>query len=367
MQGFFRARRPERGLEFYFKFNYDDSTMAIRSQTKEPRRKRLKAVGLLSGGLDSILAIKIMKDLGVEVHAVYLAMPWGCGDEDAARRAAQKIEVPFKVIQLEESYLELVRNPEHGYGRAKNPCVDCHIYMIRRAAAYMKEMEGDFVFTGEVLGQRPMSQLRWSMKKVEVGAGLDGRLLRPLSAQLLKPTLLEEEGRIDRKKLLGLSGRSRREQIRLAKELGIREYPNPAGGCLLTEPNFARRLEDFLSHGYRDFSETVSLRWGRHFRLSPNVKAILGRDEKENELLIQHAHPEDTILQLEDNRGPTCVLKGARPDENELALAGGLIQRFSRYTDSPPRDILFWRAGNRNVKRVRSRQVTEAFFKEISL
>jgi len=166
---------------------------------------QLKAVGMISGGLDSTLAAKIVKDLGVDVYGVYFAMPWGCCDKTAAIEAAQAIGIKFIVLQLDERYLEIVRKPKHGYGTAMNPCADCRVHMFSRAAQYMKHICADFLFTGEVLGQRPMSQLRDKMKLIERRTGLEGRLLRPLCAQHLEPTIMEQEGTIDREKLLGFT------------------------------------------------------------------------------------------------------------------------------------------------------------------
>ncbi|MBI3617476.1 MAG: hypothetical protein HY210_04570, partial [Candidatus Omnitrophica bacterium] len=323
---------------------------------------------LISGGLDSIVAAKVVKDLGVEVHGVYFAMPWGCCDKTTALEAATQIGISFIVLQLDERYLEVVRKPRHGYGSVMNPCVDCRIHMFSRAGQYMRHIGADFVFTGEVLGQRPMSQMRHSMKSIEKGAGLEGRLLRPLSAHLLEPTIPETEGLIDRNRLLGLSGRSRKDQIDMAGALNITAYNQPAGGCLLTDKNFAARMKDTLKHGYRNFRETIALKWGRHFRLSPEFKVILGRDEEENETLIRHAHPDDRVMQISDNRGPTLILKGNDPGEAVLAAAAGLIQKFSRFKDQAPVEMNYWQCRNKNdVRRVVARVIDESEIERMRL
>ncbi len=324
-------------------------------------QKKVRAVGLISGGLDSILAARVVKDLGVEIHGVYFAMPWGCCDKTRAIEAATQIGISFIVLQLDERYLEMVRNPKHGYGSAMNPCVDCRIHMFSRAGQYMRHIGADFVFTGEVLGQRPMSQMRHSLKKIERGADLEGRLLRPLSAHLLEPTIPETEGWIDRNRLLGLSGRSRKGQIDLAAESNITAYNQPAGGCLLTDRNFAARMKDTLEHGYRNFRETIALKWGRHFRLTAEFKAILGRDEEENEALIRHAHPDDYVMQMPDNRGPTLILKGYNPPDAVLSTAAGLIQKFSRLKDQSPVELNYWQSRDKNdVRRVVARGIDES-------
>src|SRR5262245_18019363 len=278
-------------------------------QFQSTDKRTVKAVGMISGGLDSSLAAKIMKDLGVDVYGVYFSMPWGCCDKTKAMEVAQKIGIKFIVLQLDERYLEIVRKPKFGYGTAMNPCRDCRIHMFSRAGQYMRHIGADFVFTGEVVGHRPMSQMKDSMRIIEEHADLKGRLLRPLCAQLLEPTEIEKAGLIDRDKLLKINGRGRKDQIELAEQLDI-TYNQPAGGCLLTDKLFANRMKDTLEHGYRNFRETIALKWGRHFRWSQDIKIILGRDKDENENLIRFAHPDDTIMQLTNNLGPTAIVKG---------------------------------------------------------
>ncbi len=312
-------------------------------------KKQVKAVGLISGGLDSTVAAKIMKDLGVDVYGVYFAMPWGCCDKTKAIEAAMQLEIKFITLQLDERYLEVVKNPKFGYGSAMNPCVDCRIHMFTRARVYMDQIGADFVFTGEVLGQRQMSQMRHSMKWIEEGSGLQGRLVRPLCAQLLEPTIPEQEGLIDRQKLLRLNGRSRREQVLIAQANNITGYSQPAGGCLLTNQDFARRIKDTFVHGYRNFRETIALKWGRHFRINENFKVILGRDEEENTSLIRYAHSDDIIMQMPDQMGPTLILKGTNPPNEILALAAGLIQKFSRYKNDSPQELKYWYVKDKNT------------------
>lgn len=323
--------------------------------------KPVKAVGLLSGGLDSTLAAKIIKDLGVEVHGVYFSMPWGCCHKARAQETADRLGIKFITLQLDERYLEMIKKPRYGYGTALNPCVDCRIHMFSRAARYMRAINADFIFTGEVLGQRPMSQLRQSLKRVEQGSGIEGRLLRPLCAQLLVPTIPEEQGLIDRNKLLRLSGRSRKEQIRLAREFEITDYPAPAGGCLLTDRHFARRMKDTLDHGYRNFRETIALQWGRHFRIKDRFKATLGRDEEENESLKRYAYKDDYIFTMVDKNGPTLILKGGTPTEDVLSIAAGLVQRFSKYRNAEPADIEYGPVHDKNqALRIHAKILDEA-------
>jgi len=318
------------------------------NMNEQSNKKEIKAVGLISGGLDSTLAAKVVRDLGVDVYGVYFSMPWGCCDKTMAAEAAQRIGIKFIVLQLDERYLEIVRKPKHGYGTAMNPCVDCRIHMFSRAAQYMRHIGADFVFTGEVLGQRPMSQKRHSMKKIERESGLEGRLLRPLCAQHMNPTIPEQEGLIDRSKLLNMDGRSRRPQLELADRLKITEFNQPAGGCLLTDPNFASRMKDTLAHGYRNFRETIALQWGRHFRINDDFKAIVGRNADENESLLRYAHRDDHIMQFAQHEGPALLLKGYNPSDEILAMAAGFIQRFSKYKNEPQQKVKYWAVADRN-------------------
>src|SRR3989338_2659457 len=332
-------------------------------------KRQVKAVGLISGGLDSTVATRIIRDLGVEVHGVYFAMPWGCCDKGKAQTAADTLGIPLVVLQLDERYLKIVEKPKHGYGSALNPCVDCRIHMFSRAAQYMESLGADFVFTGEVLGQRQMSQMRHSLRWVEEGSGLQGRLVRPLCAQLLDPTIPEQQGLIDRDKLLNISGRSRQEQIKLAESFEIHDYPNPAGGCLLTDKNFARRMKDTLKHGYRNFRETVALKWGRHFRIDENFKVTLGRDAEENSALKSYAHPDDHIMEIPDKIGPTLVLKGCNPSEEILATCAGLIQHFSKHKNiMTPISVEYWLVKDKNnLRSIQARILSDAAVQKVSI
>ncbi len=330
--------------------------------------KKVKAVGLISGGLDSALAAEIVKELGAEVYGIYFSMPWGCCDKAKAMEAAQKLGIHFIVMQLDERYLDVVKKPKHGYGTALNPCVDCRVHMFSRAQQYMASLGADFVFTGEVLGQRPMSQMRHSMSIIERESRLEGRLLRPLCAQLLEPTIPEKEGLIDRNKLLAISGRSRQEQIKLAQKYRITDFLPPAGGCLLTDKNFARRMKDTLDHGYRNFRETIGLKWGRHFRISQDFKVVVGRDEAENESLRDYAHRDDFIFEFEHKKGPTLILKGYNPPVEILEIAAGLVQRFSPFKDLPDIEVDYWPVQDKgSIKKVKARILEEEFIEKIKI
>ncbi|MFQ6101317.1 MAG: hypothetical protein ACE5OS_08805 [Anaerolineae bacterium] len=289
-----------------------------------------KAIALLSGGLDSTLAVKLILDQGIAVEALNFVTPFcNCNRKGRceAKHVADELDIPCKTIAITDEFFQVIRNPRHGYGSGMNPCLDCRILMFSRARERMEKISAAFVFTGEVLGQRPMSQHRRAMRTIERESGLDGRLLRPLSARLLEPTLPEKEGLVDREKLLALQGRSRKPQMALAEELGISDYPCPAGGCLLTDPGFARRMRDLMR--FRpdfDLNDINLLKIGRHFRLSPQTKAVVGRNEEENHRLLILARQRDLLFEVKGCGSPVTLLRG-ETDVGELCAA--ITARYS--------------------------------------
>ena len=274
-----------------------------------------KCVALISGGLDSALAARVMLEQGIKVSGLYLSLSWGCCDKQKAVAAAQQLSVPLMVLSVGEAYLEVIRKPKYGYGAGMNPCVDCRIYMFRLAKCYMEEIGAGFVVTGEVLGQRPMSQRRRPLDLIEAESGLEGLLLRPLSAHLLDPTLPELLGVVDRSRLLRVSGRSRHEQLVLAREWGMTEYSQAAGGCQLTDEHFAKKAKDLFAHEERPTTKDMELlTLGRHFRLGPMTKVIIGRNELENLLLEGHAQEGYACLRPRF-AGPTALVVGPWSEE----------------------------------------------------
>ena len=295
----------------------------------------MKAIALLSGGLDSTLAARLVLDQGIELEALnFMTVFCTCTNKGATCLASQKavetLGIPLRVFNVSEEYLNVVRNPKHGYGSNMNPCIDCRIFMLKKAKAYMEESGGSFIVTGEVLGQRPMSQRRDAMRLIEKEAGLEGLILRPLSAQFLPVTLPEREGWVDREKLLNIQGRSRKPQMKLAEQFNIRDYPCPAGGCLLTDPGFARRIRDLMDHQY-DFSlnDVHLLKFGRHFRLSPTVKLVVGRNEEENQKIETFSQAGDVLLKTVRYPGPVSLLRG-ETDETERERAASITARYSK-------------------------------------
>ncbi len=284
-------------------------------------RPRVRGLSLFSGGLDSQLAICVLRAQGIEMEGVVFQSPFF--EVASAVKAAAALELPLQVADFTEDILRLVESPPHGFGSCLNPCVDCHARMLARAGAMLRAGGFDFVSTGEVLGQRPMSQHRAALNLVAKDSGIREHLLRPLSALRLDPTPMELDGRVDRTRLLGLEGRSRKPQLALARQYGLTDYPSPAGGCKLTEPNYARRLKDLKAHeglGERGLIEL--LRHGRHLRLPGGTRLVVGRQKADNEAIRAAAGPQDLLLRTPEVPGPSVLVwRGATAEDLRLALA----------------------------------------------
>ncbi len=301
--------------------------------------KPCRAVAMFSGGLDSSLAVCLIKKQGIEVIAVNFQTPFNvprkvCGKTDAVERAASQLDVELVRKPLEpegaggRDYLEMLKAPGHGYGRALNPCIDCRIFFVKKAAEILREEKAQFIITGEVVGQRPMSQRREALALIDKESGCAGLILRPLSAKLLPSTIPEEKGWVDREGLLLISGRSRTRQIKLAEEFGIRDYPSPAGGCLLTEPGYSRKLEDLFRHpGDIRTRDLELLKLGRHFRLSDRVKIIVGKNDADNKKILALSGGDDVILESQGVPGPTTLVLG-QPAFEEIRLAARITARY---------------------------------------
>jgi tRNA U34 2-thiouridine synthase MnmA/TrmU len=294
-----------------------------------------KAILLLSGGLDSTLTGKLLLEMGIQVEAINFVSPFcrctprslGCS---AAKRSAEQLGITVRVFTCGADYLEVIKHPRFGRGSGMNPCLDCRIYMFSRAGAYMTESGADFVATGEVLGERPMSQRRQAMDTIERESGLTGLVLRPLCAKLLPPTIPEWEGVVDRDRLKAIQGRSRKPQIQLADELGIKDYLCPAGGCLLTDPGFSARFRDLLEHD-PDFGmdDAHLLRLGRHFRLPSGRKVVVGRNEGENNIIQRSTRMDDVLLVPQSVPGPSVLCR--KPSgADDVTLAAGLLAAYTK-------------------------------------
>jgi len=299
-----------------------------------------KAIGCVSGGLDSTLAVCLVRRQAVEVTALHVLHPWyrtplAVGAKPRAVAAMEALGVGVETIDATEADLAMVRQPAFGMGKRMNPCIDCRIWTLRQAKTMMEAEGADFVFTGEVLGQRPMSQNRQAMQRVEREADLTGRLVRPLCAKRLPPTRPERDGTLDREKLLGLVGRSRKPQMALAQEFGITDYASPAGGCLLTDPAFAYRLRELMAHKEPTRADVELLKVGRHFRLDDGTLVVVGRHHEDNLRLARLFQDGDVCIEAADIPGPTTLVRGSAAAAN-VATAAALTLR---YTKAPPGDV----------------------------
>lgn len=310
---------------------------------------RIIAVGLLSGGLDSTLAARVLLDHGIDVRAINFVSPFCCctprgnGCAAVVRSVVQLGNIPLRRINLGQEYLQMVCQSRHGYGRGMNPCLDCRIIKLRKAHEYMKEIGAHFLFTGEVLGQRPMSQHLRALELIDRECGLTGLVLRPLSASLLPPTQPELLGLVDRGKLLAISGRSRKNQIRLAAEKNIVDYPCSAGGCLLTDMHFAGKLRKWLQNGYGLTARDVELlKIGRHLFFTNGERLIIARNQDECVKLEKLACEEDFLFIPENFSGPSVLFSGKNPAvilikeyffARKTPLAGAMVRCFHQGRD----------------------------------
>lgn len=307
----------------------------------------MRVVVLYSGGLDSTLALKIVQEWAAEVYPLYVFNKF----------LSVKIppQIPdIKIVDVSKEFIDIVRNPQHGYGKNLNPCIDCRILMLKRAKEYMERIEADFIVTGEVLDQRPKSQHLDQLMLIDREAGVQELVVRPLSGALLPVTIPEKQGMIDRNLLLAIKGRSRRPMISLAAQLKVTEFASPSGGCLLTDPGFCRRLADLMRHqeniGIRDVE---LLKLGRHFRLDQETKLVVGRNEPENETIEKLITGNDHFVYVPDTGSPNAMLLG---NKKHLKLAARIVARYSDKKDDE--NIEVFCRHKKTVKKVRVQPVT---------
>lgn len=305
--------------------------------------RKAKGIGLLSGGLDSILAVKILQDQGLELLGLTFVTPFF--GENPGLAAGKSAGIAMRAVDIGEKHLRMLRNPRYGYGSQMNPCIDCHALMLREAGAIMEAEGADFLFTGEVVGQRPMSQRRDAMRSVEKLSGYEGRVLRPLSAKLLPPTIPEMEGLVDRERLGAIQGRGRKAQVALAEHYGVADYPQPGGGCVLTTESYAVRLRELLQRIPRaSVHEVELLKWGRNFLLPGGSWCIVGRRKEDNLGLEALAAEGDVLLWASGCKGPTALLMGASFSPEDLPAAAEIL---AAYSDAPAGEPVRveWRGG----------------------
>lgn len=290
-----------------------------------------KALAMISGGLDSTLAAKLIKDQGIEVIGIcYKSYFFG---PKSAIKMAEQIEIPLVVVDFSKEHLNMLMNPKHGFGKNMNPCIDCHAMMMNHTGKLLEEYDADFIITGEVLNQRPMSQNRAALDVVKKESGYSEKILRPLCAKNLTPTKMELEGLVDRDRLLNISGRSRKMQMELADKWGIVDYPSPAGGCKLTEPNFAKRLKDLFGHQDEFLENDIELlKYGRHIRISENAKIISTRTGEEVVEVKKYLTDKDLVFLAEDYKGTMVILTG-NPKEQDIEFAAKVTGRYSKGKD----------------------------------
>ncbi|MBW2368009.1 MAG: tRNA 4-thiouridine(8) synthase ThiI [Deltaproteobacteria bacterium] len=302
------------------------------------QKKNANALGLCSGGLDSRLAAAVLKAQGLDVTLISFETPFFSADK--AEQAAKMLDLPLIVKNITPTYIKMLQNPPCGYGKYMNPCMDCHALMFRIAGDLMKKDGYDFLFSGEVLGQRPMSQTRPSLRYVEKQSGYAGYILRPLSAKCLPETTPEMMGLVDRNALLDITGRSRKRQMDLAEKYGITDYPAPAGGCLLTDKGFSTRLKDLFANQEPVTERTLNLlKYGRHFRLPAGSRVIVGRTRKDNKYLGKYFDSEsDTLIRLCRQPGPLVLVTGD-VDVSVIRFAAGLCVGYSKAANMTPNDV----------------------------
>jgi len=288
---------------------------------------KVRALSLMSGGLDSMLAARVLLDQGIEVKGITFDTPF-FGPE-GAKKAADQLGIALLVVDIGAAHLEMVKNPQYGYGSQMNPCIDCHALMIKKAGRIMDKEGFDLLSTGEVLGQRPMSQRKDALRAVDKLSGYEGYILRPLSAKLLPETIPEREGKIDRRRLLDIRGRSRKRQMALAAHYSLKEYPSPGGGCMLTKAGFADRLRDLLATQKNvGLKEVELLKWGRQLRLPGGKRLVVGRVHGDNLKLQDLAREEDLVLRVKGVPGPTGLI-AAMVEEHEVELAANVVAAYS--------------------------------------
>lgn len=324
-----------------------------------------RALAMISGGLDSILAAKLIQEQGIEVIGICFKSYFF--NEDEAIRMTAQIGIPLEVVDFSEEHLEMVKNPKHGYGKNVNPCIDCHAMMMRHCGELLEKFDADFILTGEVLNQRPMSQNRGSLNTVKNESGVGNKILRPLCALRIEPTEMEINGIVDRDKLMGIAGRTRKAQIELAKEWNIVDYPSPAGGCKLTEPGFSKRFKDLMNHNSKLTAKDIKLLTiGRHFRVTPSCKIISTRIQEETVIMKECLNRADLCMLAKDFKGSFVALVGT-PSEEDIKFAAKVTKRYCKGKDSENVLIRYGNFGSPSDKEIVAEDITDDILQEFMI
>ena len=328
----------------------DETSIQIKGQ--------IKGLGLCSGGLDSILSALLLQRQGIDVTWICFETPFF--SSKAAKKASCLTGIPLITLDITDDYMEMMKNPKAGFGKNMNPCMDCHALMFSKAGEVLKDKGFHFLFSGEVLGQRPKSQNKNSLQYVGKNSGFEARILRPLCAKLLPATLVEQQGLVDREKLLNISGRSRKIQMQMARNLGIKEYPSPAGGCLLTDKIFSDRLKDLMNtQKFFNKRELYFLKYGRHFRLDSKTKVIAGRSENDNKDLLKYYNiDKDILLKHAKMPGPDVILTGSFTKKN-IQTAAMICAGYTKSNPGENADIRVIKKEDETIICVKTIKVSE--------
>ncbi|KEH97651.1 queuosine synthesis [Clostridium botulinum C/D str. BKT12695] len=324
-----------------------------------------KALALISGGLDSILAAKLIKDQGIQVIGICFKS-YFFGPENA-KRMTKQIDIPLEVVDFSSEHFDMTKSPKHGHGKNMNPCIDCHAMMMRYAGELLEKFDADFIITGEVLNQRPMSQNKSSLNVVKKESGFADKILRPLCAKVLPPTEMELNGLVDREKLLGITGRGRKVQMELAEKWGIKDYPSPAGGCKLTEPNFSVRLRDLVDHKENISENDIELlKFGRHFRVSENAKIISTRTASEASEIKEYLKEEDVAFLVKDFKGSMVAIIG-EPTKEDIEFAAKVSGRYSKGREEESLKVIYGNYSKPYTSSIEVKPATEEELKEFMI
>ncbi|MEG0297177.1 MAG: tRNA 4-thiouridine(8) synthase ThiI [Clostridium sp.] len=316
-----------------------------------------RALAMVSGGLDSILAAKLIKDQGIDVIGICFRSYFF--NESSAIKMTKQIDIPLEVIDFSPAHMEMVKNPKHGWGKNINPCIDCHTMMMTYAGELLEKFNADFIITGEVLNQRPMSQNKQALNIVKKESGYAEKILRPLCAKNLDITQMEIDGLVDRENLLDISGRSRKKQMELAEAWGITEYPSPAGGCRLTEPNYAIKLKDALNHNSElEENEINMLKFGRHFRTANGTKILASRTGDEANEMRPLITENYTEFNTKNYSGSTVYIQGEfSPEDAEIAAM--IAVRYSKGKDEDSVEVLYGNVGEKHNKTITTKSIAD--------